>query len=510
MRLISLFVVSILLVSCNYNNQSSDEQQLPIEIPNEFHLVGELTLQGGVMAAEISAYDPSNGFLFVTNNAAGNRIDVIDINNPNKPVYKDSIYLQPELESNMEVTSLAVKNNLLATAVASKNKTDPGITHIFNTDNFQHIKSIEVGSLPDMITFSPDGKYILTANEGEPNPEYNIDPTGSVSIISVDNGYKHEKVEFNSFENQLEKLTQEGFRIFAPNATFAQDIEPEYIAISKDSKFAWVTLQENNGIARIDLFSKTVVDIFGLGFKDFSMEGNQIDICDLDSQIVLKKWPIKGMYQPDAIAVFSHEDKYYLITANEGDARDYPGFSELARIADLTLDTLAFRDSELLKGCENIGRMVVTTTMGDIDNDGDYDELYAFGSRSFSVWNGLTGDLIMDSKNMLERDLIANSSLYDDNRSDDRGIEPEGVTIGYVAGRTIAFIGLERANSVLTYDLTVPKNPRFMQVLKTGIGPEGVLFVPQEQSKNGKSMLIVSSEIDGKIQIFQPATLPIN
>jgi len=213
------------------------------------------------------------------------------------------------------------------------------------------------------------------------------------------------------------------------------------------------------------------------------------------------------MYQPDAIAYFEVGGTAYIISANEGDARDYDAFSEEARTSSLTLDPSVFPNASELLDATQLGRLEITKTLGDTDGDGDYDKLYSYGARSFSIWNGNTGSLVYDSKNTLETDLHANSSLYPDGRSDAKGAEPEGVAVGEVNGQLIAFIGLERADAILTYDISNPNNPVFLQTLETGDAPEGVLFIPASESPNGSSLLVVSSEKDGLVKIYQPDKL---
>ena len=292
-----------------------------------------------------------------------------------------------------------------------------------------------------------------------------------------------------------------GFRIFGPNASFAQDVEPEYIAVSADSKTAWVTLQENNGIARINLNTETITAIFPLGFKDYNNPANAIDPSDKDSKIEFNAWPVKGIYQPDGIAVSPANGTPFIYTANEGDAREYTAYVEAKRIGSISLDATAFPNGATLKDPVNLGRLNITPTLGDADGDGDYDELYSFGARSFSIWNGLTGELVFDSKNELDEAAKANSK-YVDTRSDDKGTEPEGITIGRAANRNLLFIGLERADAVAVYDITNPVKPIYLQWLNAGVAPEGVLFVEAENSPTGKSMLIVSNETDGVVKIY--------
>lgn len=113
---------------------------------------------------------------------------------------------------------------------------------------------VEVGYLPDMLIFTPDGRRILVANEGE---RVGIaDPEGSVSIIDVGRGIEKANVKtvsFRSYNDRRAELLAEGVRIFPDAATVAQDFEPEYISVSADGKTAWVTLQENNSIAILQI-----------------------------------------------------------------------------------------------------------------------------------------------------------------------------------------------------------------------------------------------------------------
>jgi hypothetical protein len=351
-----------------------------------------------------------------------------------------------------------------------------------------------------MITYSPDGKFILTANEGEPNDTYTNDPVGSVSIITVPE-YAVTTVDFSSFSSSLSTLRSQGFRVFGPGNNFARDIEPEYITVSADSRTAWVTLQENNAIAQIDLNSKAAVKIMPLGYKHYGLDPYKMDLSDRDNTIAFNKtWNVKGMFQPDAIAVLPYNVPL-LFTANEGDAREYAAYAEVRRIKDITLDPFRFQDVSILRQDANLGRLNITTSQGDTDGDGDFDELYSFGARSFSIWNGQTGELVYDSKNELDLACSA-AGLYDDGRSDDKGSEPEGLCIGRVGNKTILFIGLERADAMAMYDITYPYYPVFIKVLKTGDAPEGLLFIPADKSPNGKSLVLVSSENDGIVKVF--------
>lgn len=498
--LCSLMTALIFFASCKKNDTP---EFFVNEDPSTFKEIGSIGI-GGTGAAEISAYDPLTQRLFVVNNSATNKIDVLDIKNPASPVLIHSISLTAYAGA---VNSLDVSNGKLAAAIEAVVKQDNGKVVIFNTDNYAEVKVITAGALPDMITYSDDGNYIVTANEGEPNDTYTNDPAGTVSIIEVNNNYAVTTIDFSAFAAQEAALKSGGFRVFGIGKNFVKDIEPEYVTISSDSKTAWVTLQENNAIAKINLVSKTVTNIFPLGFKNYNTDENAIDVSDLDGAVgTLAKWPVKGVYMPDAISVMEHNGIPYLFTANEGDAREYAALTEAKRVKSLTLDPLAFPNAATLKLDAQMGRLNVTNTMGDTDNDGDFDELYSFGSRSFSIWNGNTGAQVFDSKNELDKKAIA-LGVYDDGRSDDKSVEPEGITIGKVGNKMVAFVGMERVDAVAMYDISNPLVPVFLQLVKCGDAPEGVLFIPAKDSPTKKSLLVVSSENDGFVKIFTPDTI---
>ena len=458
---------------------------------------------GETGAAEISSFDPLTKKLFVVNNTAGNnRIDVVNLSNPSSPILLTSI---PISSYGGLVNSVYVKDGKLAAAIEASVKTNNGKVVVFNTSTYAEIAVRTVGALPDMVTFSPDGKLILSANEGEPNDAYTIDPLGTVSIIDIEDNYSVTTLDFSGFTSQAVQLKAGGLRVFGPNASFAQDMEPEYIAVSANSNTAWVTLQENNGMAKIDLRTKTIKTIFPLGFKNFNLEMNAIDPSDQDGAVgLLAPWPVKGIYCPDAIAVHPNNGIPYVYSANEGDAREWAGFVENVRLGNAAylLDPTVFPNAATnWKPNSKLGRLNVTKTLGDIDGDGDYDEIYAQGARSFSIWNGNTGELIFDSKNDLDIKAKA-ANKYVDSRSDDKSIEPEGIAIGRVGNKNLLFVGLERSDAVAVYDITDPDSPVYLQWLNCGVGPEGLAFVSSSDSPNGKGLLIVSSEVDGIVKIF--------
>jgi hypothetical protein len=507
---VQLFIVfSVLFSSCELLEKHPEYEKL-----TKFTQVESISLEGGETAAEISAFDPKTKKLFVVN-AVKSAIDVIDMSDPFDLVYESEISI---LQYGGGVNSVSVSNGLLAAAVEASTKTDPGKVVVWNTADLTIIAVVPVGALPDMVTFSPNGRYIVSANEGESNEDYSVDPNGSVSIIRVP-GFAVSTLEFGALEGQSVLLKANGFRTPGPVGTsFAQDVEPEYAAISEDSRTAWVTLQENNAVAKIDLQTATIERILPLGFLDHSLPGNELEASDKDNNAVSpKNWPLKGMYLPDGIGAFNVRGMSLFITANEGDSRIKPTsddalppleegdlFNEEARVASIFLDAIRFPDGANLKSNSNIGRIKITNTMGDIDSDGDYDNLYSFGTRSFTIRDGNTGQIVYESGSDLESFVLQNDwSAYDDSRSDDKGVEPENVAIGKVGPRILAFIALERADQLVVVDVTSPSSPVFLQLLHTGDAPEGVLFIPKNESPNGKSIVVTSCEGDGTIQVFQ-------
>lgn len=314
-------------------------------------------------------------------------------------------------------------------------------------------------------------------------------------------------LNFSPFNNQEATFEAGGFRVFGLNADLAKDVEPEYIAVAADSKTAWVTLQENNGIARINLDgTPAITNIFPLGLKDFGAAGNEIDPSDKDNKVEFASYPkVFGMYQPDGIATFNEGGMDYVITANEGDVRDYyTNFVEGVKVSGLTLDESDFPNAVDLKKDAKLGRLVVTQFAKSSTAETLYSELISFGARSFSIWNGTTGAQVYDSGKDLE--VQANiAGAYPDDRSDAKGVEPENLTIGVIGSKRFVFVGLERADAVAVYDITDLSNIVFKQFLKTtgDDAPEGILFVSAADSPNGNPLLVVSNEDSGNVTVYQ-------
>jgi hypothetical protein len=392
--------------------------------------------------------------------------------------------------------------------------------------------AVTVGALPDMLTFDDDGRRVLVANEGEPDSYLPgaVNPEGSVSIIDLGRGVARASVQTADFRafSKIELLAR-GVRVFGPGATAAQDLEPEYITLK--GRTAWVTLQEANAVAVVDVPSATVTAIAPLGLKDHSIPGHGLDASDKDKAINITTWDgLFGLYQPDAIASFRVGPEQFLVTANEGDSRsgdDFEGFNEEVRLGSdgYLLDPGRFPDADDLKQSTALGRLNVSSASGDTDGDGDFDQIHVFGARSLSIWT-TRGELVWDSGDQLEQFFADPANGYADifntnhdelafdSRSDNKGPEPEGVAVGKVAGRSFAFVALERIGGVMAYDVSSPYAPTFAAYANTrnlteqkgDHGAEGVEFVHADDSPNSRPLVLVGNEVSSTVSVFQVNT----
>lgn len=506
--------------------------------------IGSYAHAGGLSSAEITAYDAHSKRLFVVNGALAS-IEVLDLADPGQPKLIGSLTAADIGPGLGAINSVAIHNGVVALAVEAVPKTDNGIVAWVRASDLRLLGTDTVGALPDMLSFTPDGSHLLVANEGEPN-SYNqadsVDPEGSISVIRVQglspNAPRLQRtvhsLGFTTFNNQVDSLRAAGVRIYGPNATVAQDLEPEYITISADGNTAWVTLQENNALAVIDIKNKKVSGIKPLGFKDHSVNGMGMDASDEDGGIdtnsgtpavKIAPVPVKGMYLPDAIASYQAGGKTWLITANEGDARaDWPGFNEETRVRShctLGLDPTVFANAANLIKDSNLGRLRITATPNGGHSGknaaGLCTELYSFGARSFSIWSSDV-QRVYDSGDQFEQRTqnlgnvnfnASNDNNTLDGRSASKGPEPEGVTVASFANRTFAFIGLERVGGIMVYDVSKPSAPSFVSYVneRNGMdgdrGPEGLHFIAAAKSPNGKPLLVVGNETSGTTAIYE-------
>uniref|UniRef100_UPI0024DF5FBC ExeM/NucH family extracellular endonuclease n=1 Tax=Rhabdaerophilum sp. SD176 TaxID=2983548 RepID=UPI0024DF5FBC len=478
--------------------------------------VSSITLTSG---AEISAFDPTTDRLFVTSDAG---LQVVNFANPSTPVQLANIdFVALGLGSN-NVSSVAFRGGVLVATIIATDKTQPGTLAFIDPATGTLLNSVTVGANPDQVTFTPDGEKILVANEGEIASD-GTDPVGSVSIIDISAGIASATVQtasFTAFDGQENALRAAGVRLF-DGKTVSQDVEPEYIAISPDGSKAMVTLQEANAVAILDIATATFTSIEPLGVKDFS--SLLADFSDRDgagnsNAIKLETGnPVFGMFMPDSIASFEAGGQTYYVIANEGDDRDdFITPDETVRVSSSSydLDNPAFPNEATLKGNSELGRLNVsnaTGLRGDTDGDGDIDQILTYGGRSFSIVNS-AGEIVFDSGDIIDQIVATGQSglVFDDGRSDNKGAEPEGISIAKIGGKTYAFVGLERAHGTLAFDVTDPSAVTYAAAaVNVGdLNPEGLLNISAADSPTGKALLVVSNEASNTLTTFELEQAP--
>ena len=456
----------------------------------------------GEAGSEIVAYDAVKRQMLVTNGAM-NRVDIISVRDVDAPSLVRSVDLASYGSS---VQSVATGPVWSAAAVAGHQATDNGTVVLFDRHGRVR-RTYEVGNLPDSIAFTSNGRYLVVADEGEPicdDESLVVDPEGSVSIVDV---WKNRvsTADFTAWNGREDELRAEGVRIFFPGSSAAQDIEPEYVSI-RDHRTAVVTLQENNAIATVDLRTAEVVSITPLGYQDHSLPGNGLDPSNEDGAEAIAEYDVLGMYLPDTIATTKIGRDTYHVTANEGDSRDYDCFSEEIRIGDAGLGD-AYADG--LDDDSLLGRLKTTTAFPTtFDDEGRIEQAYAYGTRSFSIWDD-RGRLVFDSgeQQLLGTPFFNLDEDETDGRSDDKGPEPEALAVGRIGTSTYAFVGLERSGGIMMYDISRPEQASFVQYLNTAelgdVAPEGIVFVPASQSPTRSSLLLVSYEVSGTTRIIE-------
>ncbi len=502
----------------------------------------------GEGGAEIPAYHVGSKRLFATNGAR-NTIDVYDIKDPTKPVRVNRVELKPY---GTDVTSVAAGKDVIVAAVhraetfsASGVPTTPTGVLVVMDANGNVLSSPDLkGVLPDSVTFTPSGEIALVAIEGQPvcakddtsttaneATDYSkaVDPEGGVSIVDLATP-KDPKVSFVSFSKfGVAEMRAKGLALSKVVNSVSKDFEPEYIVALNDDK-AYVTIQEANGLGVLDVASKDWIEIRKA--QETKLSNVAMDTSDRDSGKGPRNYQnVVGAGQPDAITGFKIGAGDYLITANEGDAREYSCLNDDLRGSSLKVDGRRFPEWKTLSSSAELGRSKVNPNAGDKDGDGDIDTIHLRGSRSMTIFRN--GVPIWDSGELLEKiqiealgvaNINGSHSLSSDkstvnfvgqDRSDDKGSEPEGVAAGKVGDSRIAVLGLERMSALVVFDVTTPRSPQFvkwMQMLPitatpaaqaTAWSPEGVIFIPAEKSPNGKALFITSYELSGSLTIHQ-------
>lgn len=527
-KVVSTITLASLLITSSANAQSVQSYGANSKVKVSQLARYDSKTKFGESGTEIVSYDSAYKQAYSINGAL-NAVDILDMSKISKGKFnlKKRIFLKDLGVEGSDITSVAVnkKYHYIAISIPAKEKTDNGLVAFLDKDG-KLISKVTVGALPDMVTFTHDGKKLIVANEGEPNDEYTVNPEGSVSSIKVNKlgNVKQSSVKTVKFKKSM---IPSNLRQLGRNAEESfLNLEPEYVAIDDNNKYAYITIQERNAIAKFDLKRDKFVKVRGLGYKSYMK--HTIDTSDKDKKINMKNYPLFGMYQPDGIAQMKVKGKTYVLTANEGDAQDYEGYSEETRIADIAdqfdmnSKYLTGFDSEIFNDEKQLGRLKTTTSHNFVNADGKYTAPVTFGGRSFSIRNAETLGLVYDSgsdfeaitakanKNSFNSQQEEPGKIEFDSRSDDKGPEPESVVTGVINDKTYAFIGLERVGGIMVYNVSNPKKPIFETYFKANdngdISPEGLTFIDAKHSPTKKPLLLASHEMSGTIAAYELST----
>lgn len=486
---------------------------------------------GGV--AEIISYDKMKNQAWVVNGATG-KLDILSLDQVTGGISEKMSAKSLDIPAIIakaapdfqygDMTSVAVhgEKGIVAVALQDVDYNKHGYAAILTTDG-ELLTMIEAGCQPDNIVFTPDGRKILVANEGEPREgigEGIVDPAGSVTVITLDAADVQKStavtVDFEVFDSQRETLIADGIIMVKDNLP-SVDFEPEYITAT-DQK-AYIALQENNAIAVLDLDTKEYSGVYSLGYKDLSGEKDALDLVE-DGVYEAKTYDAVSAYMPDGIAVYETDGKTYILTANEGDAREWGDYCNEIKATVTATD-----------GTEAEKVRVINAEVTDGLPEG---KTVLYGARSFSIYrvdnDGLTQ--VFDSGNDFEVKTagyfpayfnISNDDNAFDSRSPKKGPEPESVVIGKVEGRTYAFVALERIGGIMVYDITHPEKADFCNYINTrdfsedpeavekltgDIAPEGLAFIPAEDSHSATPVLLAAYEVSGTVGAYAVAEKP--
>ncbi|MFD5018231.1 choice-of-anchor I family protein [Paenibacillus sp. NPDC058367] len=491
------------------------------------YAVGVTNKDGGV--AEIVKFNRDNGKFYLVNGSSHPAtVDIVNLKDPSNPQKEYSINVEQLSEVDGftygDLTSVDINTatKRIAVAIQEEDAMKNGKVLVLDYDG-KLLASYEAGVQPDMVKYTDDGRYILTADEAEPRTTVG-DPEGSVTIIDTlkdtsiqvkfDNpDVIDDLVHIRGVADPVSKqITGKGEKKDA-----IRDLEPEFVVLSDDQTIAYVALQENNAIAAIDIASKQVLWVKGLGFKDLSLPNNALDLVK-DNKVNLENVPFFGTYMPDGIDQYTVGGKSYLFTANEGDATEWDSKVNVSSVKKMkgSLDPESDAAKFLNKNKDKYDSVEVMSDMG---NDG----IYLYGGRSFSVWEADSMEQVYDSGSDFEKITgerlpeyfnASNSNTTMDNRSTKKGPEPEYVKVGKVGQKALAFIGLERIGGLMTYDVTNPEEPNFVNyintrqftpanTIETDTGPEGIEFISATSSPTGLPLVLVANEVGGTVAIYQ-------
>jgi hypothetical protein len=544
------------------------------------------TGQFGVNAAGGVAYYGGNKTALIANRHT-NRVEVVSLTNPATPQATAQIDASAAAATALnramgKITAVAAfdeadatkDRDRIAITVSGAGIADSGAVVIYKAADRSLVTVLQTGVGPKSVEFSHDGRYVVIANEGAPAPDYSVDPEGSIGVVDLmptpvapattappaitvldfvvfnavtpsPSGSRQSEIPADvRFSNRPGVTTQ---------SSRAQDFEPETVTIDIQSRFAYISLQENNAMATVELNPPRIATIVGLGTKDFNTDTSKLDASDQDERDDLLKHPVKGFRQPGGLLAYRNANEILLISANTGAPRMLPGFDETTRAASLNLDAAVFPPADMLQDNAKLGRLNVSASEGNapatttpppgVPQDPDFESIFTYGARSFSIML-TSGVTVFDSGEDFERITLqqlatnfnsaANANGSGDTRSDDQGPAPKALALGQIEGATFAFIGLSEVGGVMVYALDASlRGARFLEYKKDrefnvvvsntdgngdgapdtnpavgDLGPTQMIFVPVSAAPTADSLLLVANAVSGTTTIYAVRRVP--
>jgi DNA-binding beta-propeller fold protein YncE len=419
----------------------------------EFVEIASLDVDGNAEILAVSA----DGRLLVHTNAKRRTVDVVDLSNPEQPATLSRVSLpgEPTSVGLSEDGLWALATVHVKRAKKGKKPPDlrlPGVLAVIDLRDptaAQVASIIGIDNHPDSIAVTSNGDDLVAviAIENEPvwvKDDVVVDEDDSADATDISYPGVIQIVTLNPAAPRNWGITTlELSAKLLNNALLlaSDDPQPEFVALSPGRHMAAVSLQENNGIVLVDLSTPEISSVFNLG----SVVNRLADLTNNKKISMTENYPgdakdhaLAGVRTPDAIAFTP--DGQYLLSADEGEA-------------------------------------VMT------------------GGRGFSIWS-LTGEFVWDDGGEIERRAVE-MSMYPDDRSGKKGVEIEGITAARFGSRDFAFAVSETGSFMVVYDISNPYEPRFVQMLPTGSGPESVATVP------ALNLIIVAAEESGTLTVFR-------
>lgn len=460
----------------------------------ELRLVSRVELEDGM---EILAYDPGTGSL-VGVGGATEYIYSIDGHGGVHLRWRSGFPGRPELRPTSIAVDPAGRGFAASSWIPTPVDAEQAVVRFTDLRDGSDAGQLPAGMHPDCVAFSPDGRYLLLANECEPGQS---DLPGGLTLIDL-SGVRSVKdlagldgAEHFGFdpEHLGQGVDLSGLRISAKLIDRPTiDIEPEYFAPTNEG--VWVSLQENNALAYFEYARRKWTRIVPLGTMRFPFDAVDGDGFGLNA--------FEGfalLHEPDTIVLVHSAGRELLLLANEGEQNDEDiiTLGEAIRAGLIDPDALDRLNTRYGDVAGRLGALRISTIDGDTDHDGDIDIPTAIGGRSISLIDTESGREVWNSGSAIETVTAERfPELYNagDTRSSAAGPEPEGLAVGEIDGRTIAFVGLERTSVLMMYDQTDPLSPTLLAMRALGDAcpsPEGLVFI----DTGARQFLAVASEL---------------